>query len=124
MAWSPQLIDLTRPMTRETIIGKIISEDSPYKRGPAEPVRGAVRQRRLQQGHATEALEARQNVLSQNIYIIEGLGAPDRAVGRRVHFAAFPVAGAGGSSGNPPPATKAGGGLVRLNGRQPLMEER
>lgn len=79
MAWSPQLIDLTRPMTRETIIGKIISEDSPYKRGPAEPVRGAVRQRRLQQGHATEALEARQNVLSQNIYIIEGLAAPDRA---------------------------------------------
>jgi kynurenine formamidase len=33
MGWSPQLIDLTRPMTRETIIeiaGKIVSEDSPY----------------------------------------------------------------------------------------------
>ena len=33
MAWSPQLIDLTRPMTRETIIeiaGKIVAEDSPY----------------------------------------------------------------------------------------------
>lgn len=67
MAWSPQLIDLTRPMA---------------------------------------------------------LGAPDRAVGRRVRFAAFPVAGAGGSSGHPPPATGAGGGLVRLNGRQPLMEDR
>lgn len=33
MAWSPKLIDLTRPMTRETIIeiaGKIVAEDSPY----------------------------------------------------------------------------------------------
>ena len=33
MAWSPHLIDLTRPMTRETIIelaGKIVAEDSPY----------------------------------------------------------------------------------------------
>lgn len=33
MTWSPQLIDLTRPMTRETIIelaGKIVAEDSPY----------------------------------------------------------------------------------------------
>jgi len=33
MAWSPMLIDLTRPMTRETIIeiaGKIVAEDSPY----------------------------------------------------------------------------------------------
>lgn len=33
MGWSPQLIDLTRPMTRETIIeiaGKIVAEDSPY----------------------------------------------------------------------------------------------
>jgi arylformamidase len=33
MAWSPQLIDLTRPMTRQTIIelaGKIVAEDSPY----------------------------------------------------------------------------------------------
>jgi len=33
MAWSPELIDLTRPMTRETIIeiaGKIVTEDSPY----------------------------------------------------------------------------------------------
>lgn len=33
MAWSPRLIDLTRPMTRETIIeiaGKIVAEDSPY----------------------------------------------------------------------------------------------
>jgi kynurenine formamidase len=33
MAWSPNLIDLTRPMTRETIIeiaGRIVAEDSPY----------------------------------------------------------------------------------------------
>jgi arylformamidase len=33
MAWSPKLIDLTRPMTRETIIeiaGKIVAEESPY----------------------------------------------------------------------------------------------
>jgi arylformamidase len=33
MTWSPHLIDLTRPMTRETIIelaGKIVAEDSPY----------------------------------------------------------------------------------------------
>jgi len=33
MGWSPKLIDLTRPMTRETIIeiaGRIVAEDSPY----------------------------------------------------------------------------------------------
>ena len=33
MTWSPHLIDLTRPMTRQTIIelaGKIVAEDSPY----------------------------------------------------------------------------------------------
>lgn len=33
MTWSPNLIDLTRPMTRETIIelaGKIVAEPSPY----------------------------------------------------------------------------------------------
>ena len=33
MTWSPHLIDLTRPMTRDTIIelaGKIVAEDSPY----------------------------------------------------------------------------------------------
>ncbi len=33
MSWSPHLIDLTRPMTRETIIelaGKIVAEPSPY----------------------------------------------------------------------------------------------
>jgi arylformamidase len=33
MTWSPKLIDLTRPMTRQTIVeiaGKIVAEDSPY----------------------------------------------------------------------------------------------
>jgi len=33
MPWSPNLIDLTRPMTRETIVelaGKIVAEPSPY----------------------------------------------------------------------------------------------
>ena len=33
MSWSPELIDLTRPMTRETIVelaGKIVAEPSPY----------------------------------------------------------------------------------------------
>ena len=33
MTWSPDLIDLTRPMTRETIVelaGKLVAEPSPY----------------------------------------------------------------------------------------------
>ncbi len=35
MTWSPKMVDLTRPMTQETIIeraGKMVEGDSPYKR--------------------------------------------------------------------------------------------
>ena len=35
MTWSPDLIDLTRPMTRETIVelaGKLVAEPSPTTR--------------------------------------------------------------------------------------------
>src|SRR5439155_16512355 len=42
MPWSPNLIDLTRPMTRETIVelaGKIVAEPSPYNEVELEYLR-------------------------------------------------------------------------------------
>lgn len=154
MAWSPQLIDLTRPMTRETIIeiaGKIVAEDSPYNEvslrflrswetdngtlcqwtlndhfgthldapihvvenapsvdqvdinrlmGEAVVIDCSFANGRGLTGDDFERVEAHQIVLSQNIYIIEGLGHLDQVAGRRLRFSALPLP-VPGSSGSP-----------------------